>query len=206
MQSMRVIVPLMLTKVASAPWKVLITAIPSSCRISLNREAASTSLSGRRSFVTACFCHHSWGHHPILDVRHDVERAPSRRVLECLSEANRQVVKRLSEARSTACFMMLRWPVHHYDVFLQVSKPHSPCTSLQYRWRVVHAHHVLGLQMFFFIRIDTRGSHVQASRLLDLTSKCRPWWAMADLCADQSHGRQQRSRVPVRPTTCASIS
>ena len=107
MQSMQVTVPLMLTKVASAPWKVLIKAIPSSCRISLNREAASTSLSGRRSLVTACFCHHSWGRHPILDVRHDVGRAPSGRVLECLSEANRQVVKRLNGARSTACIMLL---------------------------------------------------------------------------------------------------
>ena len=36
MYSMEVIVPLVLTKVAFPSWKVLITAIPSSCRMSLN--------------------------------------------------------------------------------------------------------------------------------------------------------------------------
>ena len=52
---MRVKVPLVLAKVASPPWKVLITAIPSSCEMSWHSEAAGPSFSCERSHVTAWF-------------------------------------------------------------------------------------------------------------------------------------------------------
>ena len=58
---MRVKVLLVLAKVATPPWNVLITAIPSSCKMSLNSEAASPTLSRKRSPVTPGFRRHPKG-------------------------------------------------------------------------------------------------------------------------------------------------
>ena len=60
----------------SPPWKVLMTAILSSCKVSLKIEAAKPSVSGRCSLVTAWFCACVSGDdHPIEEVRHDAGRA-----------------------------------------------------------------------------------------------------------------------------------
>ena len=96
-------VPLVLAKVDSHPWKVLITAIPSSCMGSPSKEAAGPSFSGTKSSVTAWFSVVVPGlTHPIVEVRHDARRASLRRVLECLSEPPCETIQCLGTGCSAA--------------------------------------------------------------------------------------------------------
>ena len=60
LQSVRVKIPLVLANVAFPPWKVFITAIPSSCTMSLNKAAAWPSLSGKSYLSRPGPPHHSW--------------------------------------------------------------------------------------------------------------------------------------------------
>ena len=60
--SIRVRVPLVLAKVGSPPWKVLITAIPSSCKVSLNKEAAGPSSPEECLLSRPCSRRRSWAH------------------------------------------------------------------------------------------------------------------------------------------------
>ena len=207
MQSMLVNLPLVLAKVASLPWKVFITAISSSCKMSLNKETASPSLSGKRSPVTAWSSLSCVGT-PIRSLRSVTMHVLPLGVSNSLLLSH---VERRSMACSTAHILRLPWPVHHHcgEIILPVSKPDSSCSSLQSRRSVEHPHHVLWLPKFLVH--ENRQPLQPCSRISSartpMLSRNVAHGGWRQICA-QSHptGGKKGSRVPVRPTMCASIS
>ena len=157
-----------LAKVGSPSWKVLITAIPSSCMGSLSKEAADPSFSGTNSSVTAWFSSSFLGS-PIRSLRSVMMQGVllfdvSWSVF--LSHPARPYSVSAQAALLHASCRFWR-PIHHNrgDIFLPTLEPDGACSPLQRR-RSIKCHHHAPRFPRSLVHKDGSCGHVREARLL----------------------------------------
>ena len=148
---------------------MLIAVRPSSLRMFLNSEAATSSSCVNMLLVTTwCFSVIVSGNaHLNVEVSHNVRRAALRCLLRRLSDSLRETVQCLRVESSTCRVLRLRRPVHHSCcyVFLQVS-------SQRFFFHIC-----------FFTTMDTPADMFDNRAWPShRTSKCQPCCELIDLC------------------------